>query len=157
MNEIKTTLKRMALYYLLLAVNIIPCANLIPDAFPTRNLSAIYLLTLCVCLVLYYSHRVSPTGPLSFTMKSLSWMSLLMILLRGIKYSAVSEVGVLARHTWYLYYVPMLLIPLFMFYISLLVSQKSGARIHRAWYLTFAVTAAFILIVLTNDVVAYSH
>ena len=151
MNEIKTTLKRMALYYLLLAVNIIPCANLIPDAFPTRNLSAIYLLTLCVCLVLYYSHRVSPTGPLSFTMKSLSWMSLLMILLRGIKYSAVSEVGVLARHTWYLYYVPMLLIPLFMFYISLLVSQKSGARIHRAWYLTFAVTAAFILIVLTND------
>ena len=151
MSEVKTILKRIAIYYLLLLINILPLANIIPDAFPTRNLSAVYLLTLSVCLVLYYSHRVSPEGKLSFMMKALSWMGLLTILLRGIKYSAVAEVGVLARHTWYLYYVPMLLFPLFLFYISLHLSSKDTAQMPRGWYWTFAVTALLIVLILTND------
>ena len=151
MNEVKTTLKRMAFYYFLLALNIIPCASIIPDVFPTRNVSAIYLLALCVCLILYYSHRVSRTGGLSAMMKALSWMGLLLILLRGIKYSAFSEVGVLARHTWYLYYVPILLMPLFLFYISLLVSPKKDFTIPKGWYSVLAVTVVLIVFVLTND------
>ena len=151
MTEVKTILKRMAVYYLLLIINIIPSANIIPDAFPTRNVSAIYLLILSVILVLYYSHRVSPEGMLSFMMKGLSWMGLLMILLRGVKYSAVAEVGVLARHTWYLYYVPMLLLPLFLFYISLLVSSKDTSRLPKGWYIVLAITALLIVPVLTND------
>ena len=141
----------MAVYYLLLAINIIPCASIIPDVFPFRNLSAIYLLTLSVCLVLYYYHRVSPTGTLSAMMKALSWMALLLILLRGIKYSAVSEVGVLARHTWYLYYVPTLLLPLFLFFISLLVSSKDSVHISKTWFWTLALTVVLIALVLTND------
>ena len=72
MKEVMTALRRMAVYYLLLAVNIIPCASIIPDVFPVRNLSAVYLLALSVCLVLYYSRRVSPTGGLSGAMKALS-------------------------------------------------------------------------------------
>ncbi len=151
MSEVRTALRRMAVYYILLAVNIIPCANVIPDAFPTRNLSAVYLLAFSVCLVLYYSHRVSPSGALSAMMKALSWMGLLLILLRGIKYSAVSEIGVLARHAWYLYYVPMLFIPLFLFCISLLVSAKDSACIPRAFYPALALTVAFVVLVLTND------
>lgn len=152
MNEVTTTLKRLAVYYLLLAINIIPTAGIIADNFPTRNLSAIYLLTLSVCLVLYYSHRVSPTGGISLLMKILSWMALSLILLRGIKYSAVSEVDVLARHAWYLYYVPILLIPLCLFYISLLVSAGKNTRIPKPWYFcTFAVTFALLCLVLTND------
>ena len=151
MKEVKTTLGRMAVYYLLLCINIIPSANVIPDRFPTRNVSAIYLLTLAVCLVLYYSHRVSPTGNLSAMMRALSWMALLMILLRGIKYSAFSEVGVLARHTWYLYYVPMLLLPLFFFSVSLLVSSKEYGHLPRRWYWALALTVVLIVLVLTND------
>ena len=145
-NEVKNAARRMAVYYLLLAINIIPCASIIPDVFPTRNLSAIYLLSLSVLLVLYYSHRVSPSGALPVLMKSLSWMGLLLILLRGIKYSAVAEVGVLARHAWYLYYVPMLLLPLFLFYISLVVSPKNKTHISRAWYLVSAVTVVLIVL-----------
>lgn len=151
MKEVKTTLKRIAVYYLLLALNIIPCASLIPDVFPTRNLSTVYLLILSVCLVLYYAHRVSPAGGLSVMMKSLSWMGLLLILLRGIKYSAFSEVGVLARHVWYLYYVPMLLLPLFLFFISLMVAAGKSARGTWIRYAALAVTLAFISLVLTND------
>ena len=151
MREIKTTFKRVALYFLLLAINIIPNANIIPDSFPVRNLSTIYLLILTVCLVLYYSHRVSGEGGIPVMMKSLSWMGLLMILLRGIKYSAFSEVGVLARHIWYLYYVPMLMFPLFLFFISLLVAPRERSRISKKWYWIPVVTVVFIILVFTND------
>ena len=34
MNEVKSAIKRMAVYYLLLSINIIPCANIIAD--PSR-------------------------------------------------------------------------------------------------------------------------
>lgn len=151
MNEVKTTLKRIAVYYLLLAINIIFCANIVADVFPTRNLSTIYLLVLSVCLVLYYAHRVVPTGWLSVMMKALSVMAILLILLRGIKYSAVSEISVLARLSWYLYYVPILLIPLFLFAISLLISAKENSRMPKLWFLPFALTVTLLILVLTND------
>ena len=150
MVEVKPLLRRMSFYYLLLAINIIP-SNLIADRFPTRNLSVVYLLALCVCLVLYYAHRVSPSSKLSTKVKALSWMGLLLILLRGVKYSAFAEVGVLARHTWYFYYVPMLLFPLFLFYISLLVSSKDTAGRARIWRAALALTVVLIVLVLTND------
>ncbi len=92
MNEVRKTLKRLALYYLLMAVNIIPCASIIPDAFPTRNLSSVYLMFLSVCLILYYSYRLSRPGRLSGLMKSISWLALLLILLRGIKYSVFAGI-----------------------------------------------------------------
>ncbi|MBR5720957.1 MAG: hypothetical protein IKX78_00575 [Clostridia bacterium] len=152
MSEVKTILKRMAFYYLLLAINVIPTVGLIPDVFPTRNVSTVNLLILSVCLVLYYSHRVLPTAGLSAMMKALSWTALVMILLRGIKYSAFSEVGVLARHTWYFYYVPILLLPLFLLCIALLVPPKKSARVTRIWYLMSALTALLIVLVLTNDI-----
>ncbi|MBR2589592.1 MAG: hypothetical protein IKE65_01565 [Clostridia bacterium] len=151
MREVKTTLKRMAFYYFLLALNIIPGAQIIPDRFPLRNISVVYLLSLCVALILYYSHRVSRSGGLSAMMKALSWMALLLILLRGIKYSVFAEVGILARHTWYLYYVPMLLLPLFLFYISILVSPKEDFRLSKGWYFVLALTILMIVLVLSND------
>ncbi len=150
MKEVKNALGRIAVYYLLLAINIIPL-NLIADIFPIRNLSTIYLLILSVCFVLYNFHRVSPTGGLSVLMKLLSLMALLLILLRGVKYGVVSEVGVLARHTWYLYYLPILLIPSFLFCISLLVSAKDTTRIPKTGWVVLALTGVLILLVLTND------
>ena len=150
MSEVKTSLKRMSFYYLLFALNIVPCAGIIPGRFPTRTLSAIYLLGLCVCLVLYYSHRVIPSGKLSVMMKALSWYGLSLILLRGIKYSVFAEVGTVDRHIWYLYYVPMLLLPLFFFYISLIVAHKKGFNFKK-WIWTAVISGIFIILLLTND------
>ncbi|MDO4845053.1 MAG: histidine kinase N-terminal 7TM domain-containing protein [Oscillospiraceae bacterium] len=151
MNEGKTALSRMGVYYSLLAINIIPCANVIADRFPARNLSTVYLLILCVCLVLYYARRVPPAGSLSVLTKALSWMALLLILLRGVKYSAVAEVSAWARHTWYLYYVPLLLLPLFLFHISLLVPAGKRTRTSGLQYGTLLLTVLLIGLVLTND------
>ena len=83
--------------------------------------------------------------------KSISLMALLLILLRGVKYSAVSEIGVLARHAWYLYYVPILLIPLFLFGISILVSSRNSARVPKIWYVPLVITLLLLLLILTND------
>lgn len=151
MYEIKMTFKRLALYYFLLIINIIPCTSILPDQFPTRNISTLYLLTLSACLIRYYTYRVAGKGQLSFMMRSLSWIAFLLLLLRGIKYSVFAGVDVLARYTWYLYYVPMLLLPLFFFYISLLISAREDSHFPRKWLWTAAVTIAFILLVLTND------
>ncbi|MBQ3865388.1 MAG: hypothetical protein II776_00685 [Clostridia bacterium] len=151
MSVIKKTLGRLALYYLLLAVNVISCANVIPDVFPTRNLSTVYLLFLSVCLIRYYSYRVSGSGALPFLMKAISHSAFFLLFLRGIKYGVFPGVDSLARHAWYLYYVPLLLMPLFLFCISLLAAPGEDPRIPKGWYAAGAVTAILILIVLTND------
>lgn len=151
MNEVKTTLSRLSLYYLLLALNILPCASILPDVFPTRNVSTLYLLVLTVIMIRYYSYRLLPAGLLSVMMRSLSWMAFFLILLRALKYSVFAGVPILARHMWYLYYVPMLLIPLLFFGISLLVSPKDGSPVPRVWYAAAAITAVLIVLVLTND------
>lgn len=152
MYELKMTFKRLALYYLLLIINIIPCAAILPDEFPIRNMSTIYLLFLSVCLIRYYTYRVAGTGQLPFMMRLLSWISFLLLLLRGIKYSVFAGVDVLARYIWYLYYVPMLLLPLFFFYISLIIFSDEYSRFPKKWLWTAAITIVFILLVLTNDI-----
>lgn len=150
-QEIWIALLRIAVYYALLAIIVIPIISGMIDKFPMRNFTTIYSLVLSVCLVLYYSHRVAPMGKLSVMMKTLSWMALALIVIQGIKYSAVSEIGILARHAWYLYYVPILMIPLLLFCISLLVAAKDYRRVPKLWYIPFAITLVLMVLVLTND------
>ena len=150
-NEIITALKRIGFYYILLIISMVLSGGYVEKTAFTRNLATIYLLILSVCLVLYYSHRVSPKSELSNAMKIISWMCLLLIFFRGIKYTSVSEVDILARHTWYLYYIPILFIPLFLFYISLCVSPKKHNKFLLIWYIMLAVTILFIVLIMTND------
>ncbi len=151
MNEIKRTLGRMAIYYLFLVIEMILSIGVIVDNFPTRNLTTLFLSLLAIFLILYYSHRVPPENDISILMKLLSWMAFILMLFRGIKYSAVSQIDILARYCWYLYYVPILLIPLFLFYISLLVARKRSGHISKLWYLFLVFTIILIILILTND------
>ena len=151
MKELKRTLFRIGFYYLLLAVNTIFSFGFINDHFPFRNLPTIYLLVLSFCLVLYYAHRVPPKGMTSVLMNLIAWSAVLLILFRSIKYSAFSAVDSLARHTWYFYYVPILVMPLCLFFIALLVSRKQGDRFPIVWIRVVILTGLFILLILTND------
>lgn len=151
MSEIKRTILRMGFYYLLFAINSVFCIGFFANNFFTRNLPTIYLLVLVVCLIFYYCQRVSPKEPTSFLIKSIAWMALLLILFRGIKYSAFSNIDILSRHTWYFYYVPILLMPLSLFYISLLVSKKQNTHLSKIWIWPFVLTVVFIVLILTND------
>lgn len=151
MNEVKTSLKRLLFFYLLLAVNILPNTDIIPCRFPLENISSLYLFALTCCMFLSYYRRVVEQRKLRSLMLTLASMEMLLILLRGIKYSVFGSVHFLARYTWYLFFIPMLMIPVLLFYISLYIYAKDEREIKRRWGWVMAVTVLLILLVFTND------
>ncbi|MBR1846232.1 MAG: hypothetical protein IJ787_00770, partial [Bacilli bacterium] len=151
MRELKKTLGKIAFYYLLLIINGILSHGFISHQFPTRNVPTLFLLGLAVCLVMYFHHRVINKGKISFLIKLISWLALLLLLLRGVKYSAFANIDVLARHTWYAYYVPILGMPLCLFYISLLISSKGEPYISKLWIGVLSVTLVLLALTMTND------
>ena len=68
------------------------------------------------------------------------------------KIQLFAEVDILARHTWYFYYVPLFLILLFLFNISLRVLPKRYGHTFGIQIVTAVFTAFFIILVLTNDI-----
>lgn len=75
------------------------------------------------------------------------WMAV-----RTIKYEFLPSGHFAARYIWYLYYVPMLLIPLLMFFSVLAVGKPHDTSIDRRWYLLFIPITVIIAGVLTNDI-----
>ena len=56
------------------------------------------------------------------------------------------------RYLWYLYYLPMLFIPLFSLYVAILLGKPANARLPKtALLLLYIPTALCLLLVLTND------
>lgn len=77
-------------------------------------------------------------------------MSVLWLLLRAVKYRFF-ETGSITRYLWYLYYVPLILAPLFSFFAALQLGQREDATLMPRWYLLLLPAALLILGVLTND------
>ena len=75
---------------------------------------------------------------------------LLWLLLRTLKYSVVTGLTA-ARYVWYLYYLPMLFLPLLGVYIALLLGKPEEYRLSRRAGLLSVIPAALFLLVLTND------
>lgn len=150
MNEVKSSLKRLALFYMLLAGSGL-LNNLLPHRFPLENITSLYLFALATCLLLYYYRRVTQHRRMRGLMMTLAGMEMLLILLRGIKYSVFGNVFFAGRYCWYLYYVPMLSIPVLMFYISLFIYAEDVRQAERKWAWVTVVTVILILLVLTND------
>lgn len=78
-------------------------------------------------------------------------MMIFWMLLRTIKYEFLSGDHFTERYTWYLYYAPMLLIPLLMFLSVLYVGRDPDRPISQRWKLLYIPSGALILGVLTND------
>ena len=144
MNEVKTSLKRLALFYFLLALSIFPNCNIIPCRFPLENISSLYLFSLTICLILHFYRRVAQHPKLRRLMLMLACMEALLIMLRGIKYSVFGSVHFLSRYSWYLFFVPMLCIPVLLFYISLYIDTKDEQRVRKRWGWVAVVTLLLI-------------
>ena len=83
----------------------------------------------------------------------LTSVSLLMIFwmtVRTIRYS-LDECMWLMRYLWYLYYLPMLLIPLLAVFIALSLGKPESFRLPKWTELLYIPTVALLLLVLTND------
>lgn len=88
------------------------------------------------------------------TRKNLTDVAILLIFwmtLRTVKYSVLGENITLARYCWYLYYIPMLLVPLESLFAILALGKpenyQTDKRLHTLWIFT----DLLVLLVLTND------
>ena len=77
-------------------------------------------------------------------------LMLLWLVLRTLKYEVVTDLTV-ARYIWYLYYLPMLFIPLFGVYIALSLGRPEGFRLTGRIGALAIVPAVLFLLVITND------
>ena len=77
-------------------------------------------------------------------------LMLLWLILRTLKYSVVTG-PVAGRYIWYLYYLPMLFLPLLWVYIALSMGKSEDYRLSRGIGMLSIIPAALFLLVITND------
>lgn len=74
----------------------------------------------------------------------------LWFVLREVKYRFIPDENVL-RYFWYLYYIPLLMIPLLAFLVSFSLGRSEDYRLPKWTKVLYFVTLALIFLVLTND------
>lgn len=77
-------------------------------------------------------------------------LMLVWLILRTLKYEVVTDITV-ARYIWYLYYLPMLFIPLFGVYIALSLGRSEEYRLTGRIVALAAIPAILFSLVITND------
>lgn len=77
-------------------------------------------------------------------------LMLLWLILRTLKYSVVTSPAA-GRYIWYLYYLPMLFLPLLGVYIALSMGKSEDYRLSRGTGMLSIIPAALFLLVITND------
>ena len=77
-------------------------------------------------------------------------LMLLWLILRTLKYSVVTGPAA-GRYVWYLYYLPMLFLPLLGVYIALSMGKSEDYRLSRGTGMLSIIPAALFLLVITND------
>ena len=77
-------------------------------------------------------------------------LMLLWLILRTLKYSVVTGPAA-GRYIWYLYYLPMLFLPLLGVYIALPMGKSEDYRLSRGTGMLSIIPAALFLLVITND------
>lgn len=71
--------------------------------------------------------------------------------IRSMKYFFITDTGI-ARQLWYLYYLPMLFIPLFSLFVAISLGKPENARLSKTALLLLSIpTVLCLLLVLTND------
>lgn len=84
-------------------------------------------------------------------MTSIAGLMVLWFVFRTVKFHFSAGVPSLSRYMWYLYYLPMLFIPLLALVVSLYIGLPEDKRLNRKAALLFIPTAVLFLAVITND------
>lgn len=144
-------LHSILLYFFLLILCFFAQIEIIPDAFPWRMITSVYFLTLGVLLVVYFAERIADRGQLKRWMLFCAWMIVTFMFFRMIKYEAFPEDSIFARYTWYLYYLPILYIPLCTFFATLSIDGEEKTGFTKVKSLFGAINFLLLLCVLSND------
>ena len=82
---------------------------------------------------------------------AVSGLMVFWFVIRSMKYYFITDIGI-ARQLWYLYYLPMLFIPLFSLFVAISLGKPENARLSKtALLLLYIPTVLCLLLVLTND------
>ena len=84
-------------------------------------------------------------------MVSVSGLMVFWFVIRSMRYYFITDIGI-ARQLWYLYYLPMLFIPLFSLFVAISLGKPENAKLSKtALLLLYIPTLLCLLLVLTND------
>lgn len=84
-------------------------------------------------------------------MVSVSGLMVFWFVIRSMRYYFITDIGI-ARQLWYLYYLPMLFIPLFSLFVAISLGKHENARLSKTALLLLSIpTVLCLLLVLTND------
>lgn len=82
---------------------------------------------------------------------AVSGLMVFWFVIRSMKYYFITDIGI-ARQLWYLYYLPMLFIPLFFLFVAISLGKPENARLSKTALLLLSIpTVLCLLLVLTND------
>ena len=155
---LKTRIKSIRISIIILFLIIIAISvNLLDTNQTTVNGLVLGLLQTSIYIFLYAIWGVSVQLRISqtqarFFLQLIASLLIFWILLRGMKYYIFAEGSHICRYLWYLYYVPMLLIPLLSFFVGLSLGKPDYHRIPRWNILLFTICIILIIGVLTNDI-----
>ena len=155
---LKTRIKSIRISIIILFLIIIAISvNLLDTNQTTVNGLVLGLLQTSIYFFLYAIWGVSVQLRISqtqarFFLQLIASLLIFWILLRGMKYYIFAEGSHICRYLWYLYYVPMLLIPLLSFFVGLSLGKPDYHRIPRWNILLFTICIILIIGVLTNDI-----
>ncbi len=80
----------------------------------------------------------------------ISALMIVWVTVRAIRYSLEDRLWMM-RHLWYLYYLPMLFIPLLAVFVAMSLGKPESFRLPKWTVLLYIPTTALLLLVLTND------
>lgn len=82
---------------------------------------------------------------------AVSGLMVFWFVIRSMRYFFITDIGI-ARQLWYLYYLPMLFIPLFSLFVAISLGKPENARLSKTvLVLLYIPTVLCLLMVLTND------
>lgn len=82
---------------------------------------------------------------------AVSGLMVFWFVIRSMRYFFITDIGI-SRQLWYLYYLPMLFIPLFSLFVAISLGKPASAKLSKtALVLLYIPTVLCLLLVLTND------
>ena len=139
MNPIKRSLRAFAKLAVSYAVLAILAALPTKGVFMLQKMSSVFAFVLAVSITLYFSTRtIEPR--VRKNLVAVGVMIIFWCILRAAKYIAFEESETIARFIWYLYYIPMLMIPQISFQASLSVGEPEDEKLPLIQNITGAVS-----------------
>ena len=116
--------------------------------YPSYVRAALYLL-LFVLWGYSLDQRIIQK-PVLHCLRLMDVLMLIWLTLRTLKYEVVTDMTV-ARYLWYLYYLPIIFIPLLGVYIAIFLGKSENYQLSKKNWLLSLIPAALFLAVITND------